>query len=110
MDIGAGPIPLDDVPVEISERDRPSSEPTVLSLATENSVFGLIRLTGAYAFHPLGQTPLLVVGMQIFHPTKSNGRTWRGAGVFIEPAADVVSGAIRLPAEDDIGSRLHNRV
>src|SRR5580700_379786 len=48
--------------------------------------------------------------MQIFHPTKSHARTWRRAGIFIESAADVVSRAICLSAEDDVGSRLHNRI
>src|SRR5579859_4234288 len=53
---------------------------------------------------------LTVVRMHVLQPPKANCRTGSCARVFVEPAADVVPRPVRLPAENDIWSRLYNGV
>src|ERR1700722_6464902 len=103
MDVRTRPVPLDDTAFQISERDRPSSEPAVLSACAAQAVFRFIGFAGLHASHPVRQASFLVFPMQILQPTKANGGAGRSTRVFIKSAADVVPRSIGLPAEDDIG-------
>ena len=60
--------------------------------------------------HPLRQAALLVVGMHIVEPAKTDRRSAGAPGEFIKSVADVVAGSVRLPAEDDVRSGLHNGI
>ena len=55
-------------------------------------------------------TRFLDIGVHVLQPAVTGGRTLRGAGVFIKTAAEVFPPAIRLPAEDNVRSSLHDRV
>ena len=48
--------------------------------------------------------------MHIFQPTETIRRTWRRAGIFVKSVADVISGAVGLAAEDDVGSGVHDGI
>ena len=48
--------------------------------------------------------------MHILQPSKTYGRTSRGARVLVEPAADVFAPPIRISAENNVGGRLHDRI
>jgi len=53
---------------------------------------------------------LPIIRMHVLQPAKPHcGSGWR-ARVFIEPAANVVTRTVGLPVENDVGSRLHNRI
>src|ERR1700722_6870094 len=110
MDVGTGSVPLDDTPFKIPERDRPSAKPAVLAVCAAQSILRFIGFAGLHASHPVRQASFLVFPMQILQPTKSNCGACRSASVFVKSAADVVPRSVGLPAEDDIGRGLHNRV
>ena len=48
--------------------------------------------------------------MYIVEPAEPNGGACRSAGVFVKSVAYVVTASVREPAEDDVGSCLHNGI
>src|SRR5262249_29602664 len=73
-------------------------------------VFRFIGLARLNALHPLRQALLLVVRVQIFQPSETDGGACRRAGVVVKAAADVVPRAVSLAAEDNVGRGLANSI
>src|SRR5678815_3814577 len=59
---------------------------------------------------PVRAAALAVVGMHILQPPETAYRAGSGARVFVKTGADVIPGAVGLPAEDDVRSGFHDGI
>src|SRR5258708_34219741 len=107
MDIGTGSVPANYLACLISNGHRAGAKPAILTGLTADAVLKFVIFTGQSAARPMRRTWLPVFRMHVVQPAETiSGTCWR-SGVFMKPPADIISGSIRFPAEDDGGSRFH---
>src|SRR5580700_6794052 len=87
-----------------------SPEPAIVSAFVAQAIFRFIILTRLDTVQPMLLVLLSILRMQVVPPTEACGRARRSSRIFVKPVTDVISGAVGLSAENDIGSRMHNRV
>src|SRR5579862_6742636 len=110
MDVRASAVPLYGVSLRVAQGHSARPKPAILRVCAANAVLRFVGFPGLHATHPVLEAGILVIGMKIVHPPQSCRRTrWRSR-VFVESPADVVPATVRLTAEDNIGSGLHDGV
>src|SRR5271168_637761 len=110
MDVGTRAVPLENISLRIAKRHSPGAKPAIVSVGAAQAIFRFVILTGFDAVQPLRPAPLTIILVYIFDPAESDGGVRRGARIFVEPAADVVSAAIRLAAENNVRSGVNDRI
>src|SRR5579863_3297345 len=110
MDIRACTVPPENVALRVSYRHRAGTEPAILRIRSTQPVVALITLTRLHALHPAREALLLVVGMYVVQPTKSDAGLRRRACVFVKTGAYVISGSIGISAKDNVWRRLNDCV
>src|SRR5208282_2235252 len=101
MNVGTGAIPFRDLSI-VANGNRTSPEPAVSSFLRSESIFRFVVCPRFNTAHPIHNGLLLVIGMHVVEPSETIRRTRSGAGKVIETVTDIVPGAVRSSAEDNV--------
>src|ERR1700731_1648030 len=74
MNVGAGPIPSDNLSILIAYRYCTGAKPAVLTGLSTNTVLCFVNFTGLKTLLPMPHDLWTVIGVHIVHPPETQGR------------------------------------
>src|SRR5215469_5180801 len=110
MNVGAGAIPSDNLPLRIANRKCSRSKPAIGSIPAPYPVLRLIRDARLDASCPMSLDSLQICGIDVVEPPKPVRRLRAGSGIFEKAFTDVVTRAVASTAEDDVRRGLQNGI
>src|ERR1700730_12602626 len=102
VDVGTSAVPLDDLSLQVANRQGASAKPTIGAIARANAIFGLVVSSRFDTTQPVRHGVFLVIWMHIVQPARAIRRPWVSSGVIVESITDVIPGTVRLPAENNV--------
>src|SRR5215469_12087533 len=108
MNVGAGAIPSDNLPLRIANRKCSRSKPAIGSIPAPYPVLRLIRDARFDASRPMSLDSLQICGIDVVEPPKPVRRLGAGPCIFEKALTDIVTRAVASTTEDDIRRSLQN--
>src|SRR6195256_1650757 len=94
-DIRAGPVPIDNATLAVTDRRAARLEPAVNSVVPPNAVFHIIGVSLRYRIRPNLPRTMLIIGMENVHPAPTEQFTLGDPGVLRPLGAEIVARAVR---------------
>src|SRR6202044_111045 len=103
-------VPLHNGSFVIADRDRARTKPGVLTVLSAHPILRFVIRYGVIGLEPAPHAGVAIFPMHKIPPTQTKGRVRISARKFKKSIANVISSAVRLLTEYDVGSSAHNRV
>src|SRR5580704_1469485 len=105
-DISAGPEPIDNATLAVTDRHAARLEPAINSVVPPNAVFHIVGVSLCYRTRPNLPRTMPIIGMENIHPAPTEQLTLGDPGVLRPLGAKIVARAVRRGRPDKLRQRL----